>query len=316
MMPLPTKYVAIDEEGFPLFNELRIQDAEVGGELLRNIKFSENGAVQTSLAGDDYLVEAFDEPYVAQSVEKEKAQDKWRIVLPYGEKVAFSIPTLSLDEWDRFHGISDKKVPFVFSRKAQVQFFDELEDYDDTGIVTDGQRYEIPEWLTSQHPVHAETYWSEIYRTELPMPGWDMNQPAPALVEMLPRLKLPPSRVLVLGCGSGNDAAHFAKLGHFVTAVDISPEAIQRAKGKYGNERNLTFIQQDIFQLPSEMHGQFDLIFEHTCYALLIPHGVTIWSIFGKDFWFPKATFWRCSLQWKSAAHHLSAAVNGKYVNV
>jgi SAM-dependent methyltransferase len=101
---------------------------------------------------------------------------------------------------------------------------------------------------------------------------------------MLPRLKLPPSRVLVLGCGSGNDAAHFAKHGHFVTAVDISPEAIQRGKTKYGEEKNLRFIQEDIFRLPTEMYGQFDLIFEHTCFCAIDPRRrnelISLWKKF------------------------------------
>lgn len=39
--------------------------------------------------------------------------------------------------------------------------------------------------------------------------------------------------LLELGCGTGNDAARLAAEGLHVTAVDLSPEAIKQARGKY-----------------------------------------------------------------------------------
>src|SRR5919202_6388390 len=40
--------------------------------------------------------------------------------------------------------------------------------------------------------------------------------------------------VLELGCGSGNDAARLARAGYDVTALDVSPEAIEQAHAKLG----------------------------------------------------------------------------------
>ena len=89
---------------------------------------------------------------------------------------------------------------------------------------------------------------------------------------MTPRLKLPKSRILLLGSGEGHDAAFFAREGgHIVTAVDFSPEAIRRSKALYGHLSNLTFLQQDVFSLPSTFDHNFDVIVEHTCYCAIPP---------------------------------------------
>jgi SAM-dependent methyltransferase len=266
-MSLPDKYIAIDEEGFPLFGDVRVTDAKVGAEILKNIKFAENGAFQTTLQETDYFVEAFDEPYVAAQVSK--APSGWTISLPYSLEVSFDPHSLSLDEWDRFHGFTSSGVPFVLSRKAQAEFFNLVNEFDDESITIDHEVIELPGWLEPQTEVRNEKYWSHIYQTE--EPRWELNDAAPALKDMLPRLKLPKSRVLVLGCGSGNDAAYFAEQGHFVTAVDISPEALARAQKKYGHLSNIKWLQEDIFKLNQSHDQSYDLVFEHTCYCAIDP---------------------------------------------
>jgi SAM-dependent methyltransferase len=40
--------------------------------------------------------------------------------------------------------------------------------------------------------------------------------------------------ILELGCGTGNDAARLADAGYSVTAIDLSGEAIQQARARYG----------------------------------------------------------------------------------
>lgn len=274
---LPDKYIAIDEEGYPLFGDVRVTDEKVGSELLRNMKFAENGALETTLQGTSAFVEAFDEPYVAAQVLKIPAG--WRILLPYGLELPFELKSLTLDEWDRFHGMTLNGIPFVLSRKAQAEFFNLVDEFDDESVTVDDEIYELPTWLPDTREVKEEKFWSHIYQTETP--GWEMNDAHPALKDMLPRLKLPKQRILVLGCGSGNDAAYFAEHGHVVTAVDISPEALSRAKEKYGKYTNITWIQSDLFKLGHEHDGTYDLIFEHTCYCAINPAQrtelVTLW---------------------------------------
>jgi ubiquinone/menaquinone biosynthesis C-methylase UbiE len=46
-------------------------------------------------------------------------------------------------------------------------------------------------------------------------------------------------RVLDIGCGTGDDALHFAQLGGQVLALDISPEMVRVARGKGVNARVL-----------------------------------------------------------------------------
>ncbi|HEY3470018.1 MAG TPA: class I SAM-dependent methyltransferase [Amycolatopsis sp.] len=68
------------------------------------------------------------------------------------------------------------------------------------------------------------------------------------------------ARVLELGCGAGADAAHFAREGHEVLALDFSAVAIRRASRHYvglGVEfREVDFSRP--LDLPSE---SFDLVY-------------------------------------------------------
>jgi Methylase involved in ubiquinone/menaquinone biosynthesis len=267
-MPIPTKFVQIDEEGYVVSGELRIQDPQVGSELLTSIKLHEGGTLVSTFGEVPVIVEAFDEPYVASQVHFEN--NMWIVEMPYGVEMVFQLESLSLDEWDRFHGYAENKIPFVFSRKAQASFFQMLEGFDDESITYAGKTYEIPPYWPDKTEVEKENFWSNIYRSE-ENPGWNLGEPAEALKDMLPRLKLSKSRVLVLGCGDGHDAALFASLGHVVTAVDISPLALERAKKLYGHIENLKFLQADLFELPREFDRAFDVVFEHTCYCAINP---------------------------------------------
>jgi SAM-dependent methyltransferase len=266
-MALPDKYIAIDEEGYPLFGDVRVTDPNVGGELLEEIRFAENGAYLTTTGGVEAIVEPFDEPYVAAQVSKSKSQ--WKILLPYGFEVPFNLKTLTLDEWDRFHGLTDKGIPFVFSRKAQAEFFNLLDEFDDESITFEGEQIEIPPWLPSRPDVEKADFWTNIYQTE--QPRWELEQPTPSLVDLLPRLKLPKSRILVLGCGSGNDAAYFAEQGHVVTAIDISDEALSRGRKKFSRFENIQWLQADLFKLGREHDQSYDVIFENTCFCAINP---------------------------------------------
>ena len=259
--------VGIDVEGYPKFGDLRVQEPEVGAELLRNIKFSENGAFETELDQQKYIVEAFDEPLVAQMVDFKNAQ--WIIILPYDVKMVFDLHSLTVDEWDRFHGLTSTGIPFVLSNKAQAHFFNLVDEFDDDSITWNGIQVTIPPWFVPRVDLQEEKYWTNVYQTE--NPGWELNQPSPAFIEYVPKLKLPKSRVLVLGCGSGNDAALFAQAGHIVTAVDFSAEAIERGQKKYSEFKNIRWVQADIFKLDSTYYQAYDIVVEHTCFCAIDP---------------------------------------------
>ena len=271
-MDLPSFYLAIDEHGYPLVNEIRASEDD-GSEILRHLHFAENGAFQTEVLGQKFLVEAFDEPFVAESISPPEKNSRttglWKLHLPYGVEKNFRIQSLKVDDWDRFHGLTSQEIPFVLSEEAQEQLFEIADCYDDESITLDGKTIEIPHLFTPATSVEKESFWDNIYLNETPK--WDLGKPTPILTELLTRLKIPKMRVLVLGCGTGHDAAYFALQGHFVTAVDFSAQAIEKAEAQYGSVPNLKFVQQDIFKLPREWEAQFDLVFEQTCYCAIDP---------------------------------------------
>lgn len=262
------RFITVDEEGYFAFDGVRVTDPEAGRELIKNVRPVEGFRFASSLAEKEALIESFDEPYVARHIEKIDGQ-KGVIQLAYEEKAEFNWSTLSVDEWDRFHGVTLKEIPFVLSRQAQVELFDQLDEFDDDSITVAGQSHSVGPWIGSTKEVNENPFWTNIYENETP--GWELGAATPVLPSVLPQLKLSRAKVLVLGCGSGHDAAFLAKAGHVVTAIDFSPAAIKRAKEQYGNVENLTFLEQSAFDLPEAWNGQYDLIFEHTFYCAIDP---------------------------------------------
>lgn len=66
---------------------------------------------------------------------------------------------------------------------------------------------------------------------------------------------------LVVGCGLGDDAVVLSNAGFDVTAIDISHSAIKWCKERF-EDCEVDFIVQDIFELPQEMIGSYDFVFE------------------------------------------------------
>lgn len=262
--------MSIDADGFPSFGETRVTDVEIGHEILKNMKLLPNGAFGTQYQGDEALVEAFDEPFVVQMLDLKKSE--LHLEMPYSFDLRLPLQSagfLYLDEWDRMHGRSSEGVPFVLSRKAQAKIFDLADEFDDDSITLSNKKIELTTWLPHAPQVEKADFWTSIYKNEIPR--WELQQPSPALVDMLPRLKMPKSRVLVLGGGSGNDAAFFAEHGHHVTCVDFSESAIEQAKKKFSNLK-IQWVQSDVFKLRAEQfHQQFDVVFEHTLFCAVNP---------------------------------------------
>ncbi len=272
------RYLQVDEEGYWISEGLRITDEEYGRELLEKIGVTERGSFFTEVDGERIWIEAFDEPLVARFVENIEGQ----LVLsfPYQLKSPLKLESLTVDEWDRFHGRTENGVPFVLSRAAQATLFEAVDEFDDDSLSFAGQRHVLPAWLQLNDKVADQSFWTNIYRTE--EPGWEMGRESAILPEILPQLKIPRSRILVLGCGTGHDVAFFAKAGHIATGVDFSEEAIQRAQASYSSLNDIRFLQADVFKLPTEWAAQFDVVFDHTCYCAVNPNRrtelVTVWK--------------------------------------
>lgn len=65
----------------------------------------------------------------------------------------------------------------------------------------------------------------------------------------------------VVGCGLGDDAEALAKAEFEVTAFDVSPSAIAWAKERFPDS-SVHYIAADLFNLPTEWPGTFDVVFE------------------------------------------------------
>lgn len=262
------KFIQIDEDGYFMVDGLRVADANFGHHLLSHLRTDEKYGLSTDADGTRAIVEAFDEPLVARQVFH--IDSHWEIESPYEVRWVFDPRTLSLDDWDRFHGLTKSGLPFVLSRPAQAEFFNLCDSFEDDSVTLDAQKIPIPPWLLPRQEVSQSQFWTDIYREEV-KPGFDLQKPAPGLVDTLNKIKIPKSRVLVLGAGPCNDAAYFAQQGHLVTAVDFSEEAFSRARAQFGNLPNLQMVVADAFHLPGHFQQSFDLVFEHTCYCAIDP---------------------------------------------
>ena len=68
-------------------------------------------------------------------------------------------------------------------------------------------------------------------------------------------------RALVIGTALGDDAEMLAGLGYAVTAFDIAPTAIERARRRFPDS-DVDYRVADLLDLPSEWREAFDLVAE------------------------------------------------------
>lgn len=263
-------FITIDENGdiFLDPDTPAITDPNIIEEIHRNLKLTDKFALVTEFHDAEYIVESFDHPLHIIAIEfKEK-----KIFLQTKQNTLFQADNSkwSLDEWDRFNGLTTSNSPFVLTEKAQEQLFNLADSYDDEGFVAENEYIATPPYYIDTPLIENPQYWINIYKNE-ESPRYNLNDAAEAFKDMLPRIKLPKSRILVLGCGEGHDAALFAQVGHLVTAVDFSKEAIARGKEIYKDLTNLHFHESDIFQLPQEWNFSFDVVVEHTCFCAIPP---------------------------------------------
>jgi len=117
----------------------------------------------------------------------------------------------------------------------------------------------------SSHDDHkqASAWFEEFYKAnflnESSIP-WAKMQPNEYLAEYLQN-NLPHGKALVVGCGLGDDAIALSEAGFDVTAIDVSKSAIAWCEERFGGY-GVEFKVQDIFELPPEMLGSYDFVFE------------------------------------------------------
>jgi SAM-dependent methyltransferase len=91
---------------------------------------------------------------------------------------------------------------------------------------------------------------------------WANLRPFPLLVEWLDGAGSGTGRrALVIGCGYGDDAEELARRAFEVSAFDFSPTAIRRARERFPAS-SVDYRVADLFDLPAEWSGRFDLVVE------------------------------------------------------
>ena len=108
---------------------------------------------------------------------------------------------------------------------------------------------------------------------------WELGEASPTLLDLAVRHLPPPDRpyperyrVLVPGCGRGDDALALARLGHEVVALDWSQRAIEQLQARATSEGvEIETHVGSAFELPKGWHGGFDAWVEHTFYCAIDP---------------------------------------------
>ena len=119
-----------------------------------------------------------------------------------------------------------------------------------------------------EDPVNTAEFWEACYESE--MDGWDIGGPTPVFERLA--TKIPKGRICVIGCGRGYDAVTFAKAGFEVTAIDFAKTAVLASRENARKEEvEMTVLREDFFDLPDELHDQFDYVLEYTCFCAINP---------------------------------------------
>lgn len=83
----------------------------------------------------------------------------------------------------------------------------------------------------------------------------------------------PPSRLLDLGCGLGQNSIYFAQRGYKVTGVDIAPTAVEIAASQADSKKlNIDFRVADVLELADFPENSFNLAADIGCLHMLVRH--------------------------------------------
>jgi SAM-dependent methyltransferase len=110
-------------------------------------------------------------------------------------------------------------------------------------------------------------HWDAKYNESSP-PPWDTGWPSTEMKRRLSQMKLTPCSAVELGCGTGTNSIWLAQQGFDVTAIDLSPTAIEKARAKAEQAGvKVNFLQGDVTALPQM--GPFSFFLDRGCYHVV-----------------------------------------------
>lgn len=108
-------------------------------------------------------------------------------------------------------------------------------------------------------------HWEEHYTGEQ-RPPWDTGRVEAELQRRVAEFAIQPCRAIEFGCGTGTNAVWLAEKGFVVTAIDISPTALTRARERAeGANVAVNFVAADVTALP-DLGAPFEFFFDRGCY--------------------------------------------------
>ncbi len=123
-------------------------------------------------------------------------------------------------------------------------------------LVAADTRAAVDEYRHQVHTMFEREAWEERYRAKPTI--WSGNPNSQLVAEAA---DLTPGRALDVGCGEGADAVWLAKRGWWVTAVDISSTALERAAthAAQAGVDTVEFVEADLRVTPPEP-ASYDLV--------------------------------------------------------
>jgi methyl halide transferase len=99
---------------------------------------------------------------------------------------------------------------------------------------------------------------------------WDTGHPSAELVKVLREEKIGPCPAIDIGCGTGTNAVYLAKQGFEVTAIDLSPTAVDRGRSKKATAAvKVRFLAGNIMDPPDDIGGPYGFFFDRGCYHIV-----------------------------------------------
>ncbi|MFT7529599.1 MAG: SAM-dependent methyltransferase [Gammaproteobacteria bacterium] len=119
----------------------------------------------------------------------------------------------------------------------------------------------------SEKPVQQPDWESRYQEKNTP---WDRGSASQALLNWLKSGQLEPCRILVPGCGNGHEVVHLCRLGFDVTAIDVSPSAMEVLQNRLNNlQLSAKLVAADFFDWHVEV--KYAAIYEQTSLCALPP---------------------------------------------
>ncbi|GAA3431844.1 class I SAM-dependent methyltransferase [Kutzneria kofuensis] len=127
--------------------------------------------------------------------------------------------------------------------------------------------------VTDGESLDVRDYYRKRYASSTPaQQEWTIATAAPELVNLVNTGRIPRgSRVLEVGCGVGSESVYLASAGFELSAIDISADAVERAKALaecYGLGDRIEWAVGDVLSLPFDTEG-YDVVVDRGCFHCL-----------------------------------------------